>query len=284
MQGGELVSRAVVVHHQIVHSQHAGIGEHLLLDVVHQILAGAFAQQRAERIHHKAPAGDQDERRHAYAHQTVQHIPAGHAAQHCGNEHRAGAQHIVAAVGSSGNEGLGADDAPDGAVEAAHPQLDEDGRRQHCHREPAEQHRGGVQHLDHRFLQQRKADAENGHADCQTRQIFIPGMAEGVLCVRGLGGQLEAHQTDHVGRGVRQVVQSICHDGNGAEQGAHGQLAQTQQQVARHTHPAGKVAIGGAHLRVLRMVGLANEKTDQKLSHNGPPWAALDTCIPGYRL
>ena len=109
-------------------------------------------------------------------------------------------------------------------------------------------------------------------------------MAEGVFCVRGLGSQLEAHQTDHVGRGVRQVVQGICHDGNGAEQGAHGQLAQTQQQVARHTHPAGKVAIGGAHLRVLRMVGLANEKTDQKLSHNGPPWAALDTCIPCYRL
>ena len=284
MQGGELVSRAVVVHHQIVHSQHAGIGEHLLLDVVHQILAGAFAQQRAERIHHKAPAGDQDERRHAYTHQAIQHIPAGHAAQHRCNEHRAGAQHIVAAVRSSGNEGLGADDTPDGAVEAAHPQLDEDGCDQHGHREPAEHHRGGVQHLDHRFLQQRKADAENGHADYQPRQIFIPGMAEGMLCVRGLAGQLEAHQTDHVGRGIRQVVQGICHDGNRAEQSAYGQLAQTQQQVACHAHPAGKVAVGGAHLRVLRMVGLADEKTNQKLSHNGPPWAALDTCIPCHRL
>ena len=43
-------------------------------------------------------------------------------------------------------------------------------------------------------------------------------------------------------------------------------------------------SVGGAHLRVLRMVGLADEKTNQKLSHNGPPWAALDTCIPCHRL
>jgi len=93
-------------------------------------------------------------------------------------------------------------------------------------------------------------------------------MAEGVFGVRGLACQPEAHQTDHVGRGIRKVIQGIRRDGDGAEQGAHGQLAQAQQQVAHHAHHAGKVAVGGTHLGVLRMVGLADEQTNQELCHN----------------
>ena len=128
--------RAVVVHHQVMHAQHAGVAHHSLLDVIHQVIAGAFAQQRAEGVHHQTPAGDQDE------HATPTPIRPSSMSQPvtrhrmAGNEHRTGAQHIVAAVRRRGNEGLGADGAADGAVEAAHPQLDQNGSDQHGHGQP----------------------------------------------------------------------------------------------------------------------------------------------------
>ena len=232
MDGRKLMAGAVVVHHQVMYTQHAGITHHGLFDMLHKILAGAFAQQRAQGIHHQSPAGDQDEHRHAHAHQAIQHVPAGHPAEDGGHQHGSGAQHVVAAVGGGGDEGLGGNDASDGAVEAAHPQLDQNGHHQHRHGQPAELHRRGVQHLGDRLLQQGKADAQNRHTDHQPRQILKAGMAVGMLGIRCLGSQLEAHQTDDIGGSIRKVIQRIGSDGDRAEQGAHHKFAQTEQDIA----------------------------------------------------
>ena len=124
-----------------------------------------------------------------------------------------------------------------------------------------------MEHLDHRLLEQGKADAQDGHADHQTGQIFIAGVAVGMLGIRCLGSQLEADEADHVGRSVREVVQSIRHDGDGTEQGACQQLAQAEQQVAGHAHTAGKVAVGRAGSRVLGIIGVPDEPADQELRH-----------------
>ena len=280
MQRGKLVPRAVVVHHQVMHAQHAGVAHHSLLDVIHQVIAGAFAQQRAEGVHHQTPAGDQNEHGHAHTHQTIQNVPAGQAAQNGGNEHRTGAQHIVAAVRRRGNEGLGTDGASDGAVEAAHPQLDQNGSDQHGNGQQTELHRCGMQHLDHRLLQQGKANAQHRHADHQPGQILIPGMAEGVFRVRCSGRQFEPHQTDDIGRCIRQVVQGIGHDGDGTEQRAHGELAQAEQNIAHHAHDAGQIAIGGPGVRVLRIVGVTDKQTDQQLRHKKPPGQRWQPAYP----
>ena len=258
---------AVVVHHQVMYAQHAGIAHHGLVDMLHQILAGAFAQQRAQGVHYQPPAGDQDKHRHAHAHQAIQHIPAGHPAEDGGHQHGRGAQHVVAAVGGGGDEGLGGNDAADGTVEAAHPQLDQNGYHQHRHGQPAKLHRGGMQHLDHRLLQQGKADAQNGHADHQPRQILKAGVAVGMLGIRCFGGQLEAHQTDDIGGCIRKVIQCIGSNRDRAEQGAHHKLAQTEQDIAHHAHHTGQIAVGGTDAGVLRGIRAAYKQTDQKLRH-----------------
>ena len=208
-------------------AQHPRVAHDGVLDVLHQLRRGAFAQQGAEGVHHKPPARPEDERRHGHAHEAVQHVPARQVGEDGGQEHGAGGQHVVPAVGGGGHQSLGVDALADGLIEAAHPELDADGRRQHRHAEPAEHHRRGVEHLQDRFLQQRKPDGEDGDADHEAREVLIPGVTVGVLLVRAFGCQPEAHKAHHIGGSVRKVVQRVGHDGDGAEQRPRRQLAQT---------------------------------------------------------
>ena len=120
-----------------------------------------------------------------------------------------------------------------------------------------------MEDFHHRFLAQRKPDGQDGDADHQPGKVFVPGVAVGVLGVRGLGGQPEADEADDVGRSVRQVVQSICHDGDGAEQGAGNQFADAEQQIAGHADQAGQVAVGGADGGVAGVVRVPDKQTDQ---------------------
>ena len=109
VEGCELMPRAVIVHHEVVHPQHTGVAHDRLLNVLHQLRAGALAQQGAEGVHHKPPARPEDERRHCHAHEAVQHVPARQVGENGGQEHGAGGQHIVPAVGGGGHQSLGAD-------------------------------------------------------------------------------------------------------------------------------------------------------------------------------
>ena len=271
MQGGELVPGAVIVDHEVMHAQYPGIAHDGPLNVLHQLGAGALAQQRAQGIHHQAPSGPEDERRHAHAHNAIHDAVARQAAQDGGKEDRSGGQHIVAAVGGGSHQGLRVDLFAHGAVEAAQPELDEDGRRQHPDAEPAERHRRGVEYFQSRFFQQRETDGQNGDADHEARQILVPGVAVGVLRIRGLGRQPEANEADHIGRGIRQVVQGVRHDGDGAKQGACQQLADTEQDIAGHAHQTGQIAVGRADSGVFHIIRALDEAADQKLSHIVPP-------------
>ena len=263
VERSELVAGAVIVDHEVVYAQHTGVGHDGPLDVRHQLRRGRFAQQRAEGVHHEAPAGPEDERGHRHAHEAVEDVPARGTAQDGREQDGARGQHVVAAVGSGGKQRLGGDALPYGAVEAAHPELDGDGSSQHTDAEPTEDDGCGVEDFHHRFLAQRKPDGQDGDADHQPGKVFVPGVAVGVLGVRGLGGQPEADEADDVGRSVGQVVQSICHDGDGAEQGAGNQFADAEQQIAGHADQAGQVAVGGADGGVAGVVRVPDKQTDQ---------------------
>ena len=127
-----------------------------------------------------------------------------------------------------------------------------------------------MQHFERRFFQQRKPDGEDGDADHEARQILVPGVAVGVLFIRAFGRQPEAHKAHHVGRGVREVVQGIGHDGDGAEQCPRRQLAQTEQEIAGHAHKAGQIAVGRADGGVLGIVRVPDEQVDEQLCHKIP--------------
>ena len=231
------------------------------------IFQGRFAQQGAEGIHDEAPARPEDERSHCHTHDAVDDVPARNAAEDGGEQDSTGGQHVVAAVGGGGQQRFGSDALAHRAVEAAHPELDGDGNGQHPKAEPAENDRRGVQDFADGLFAQRKADGKDGHADHQPGEVLVAGVAVGVLRIRGLGGQPEADEADDVGRSVREVVQRIGHDGDGAKQGAHRQLADAEQDIASHPHKAGQVAVSGADRRVLGVGGMLDEQADQKLGH-----------------
>src|SRR5699024_5584831 len=127
VQGGELPPPAVVVHHQVMHAQHPRIGQHLFLQLSHQLGGSTLPQQGAKGVLHQAPARPQDKGRHAHAHDAVDDTQAGGLAQHRREQHHAGGNDVVAAVGGGGQQRVGVDGVADGAVKPAEPQLDRDG-------------------------------------------------------------------------------------------------------------------------------------------------------------
>ena len=76
--------------------------------------------------------------------------------------------------------------------------------------------------------------------------------------------QAEAHQADHVGARIGQVVQCVRRNGHTAKQGAHRKLARKQQHIAHNPHHAGQVAVSSAHGAVLDIGRITDKKSDQK--------------------
>ena len=101
MHAGELPAGAVIVNHQIMHAQHAGIAHQLFADMADQFRRRRVAQQRVKRLFDQRNAADEDEHRHRRADIAIQFQPGqlggNRAQQHC-----AGGDHIVAAVAGRG--------------------------------------------------------------------------------------------------------------------------------------------------------------------------------------
>ena len=76
--------------------------------------------------------------------------------------------------------------------------------------------------------------------------------------------QAEAHQADHVGACIGQVVQCVRRNGHTAKQGAHRKLARKQQHIAHNPHHTGQVAVSSAHGAVLDIGRITDKKSDQK--------------------
>ena len=69
-------------------------------------------------------------------------------------------------------------------------------------------------------------------------------MAEGMAWVRRFGGNAEAQQRDHGGAGIREVVEGVRRDGDGAGEGPGKELAQKQQQVQPDPNSAAENTVG----------------------------------------
>ena len=62
--------------------------------------------------------------------------------------------------------------------------------------------------------------------------------------VRRFGGNAEAQQRDHRGTGIREVVEGVRRDGDGAGEGPGKELAQKQQQVQPDPNSAAENTVG----------------------------------------
>ena len=119
---------------------------------------------------------------------------AAQPADQGGEQHHAGADDIVAAVRAAGLQGLRTDSIPDFFVKQRHPELDREGQRQHDDGQHPELRQGGVPDLIHRGQEQFEAGGHDQGRHPQGGEVFHPAVAEGVLGIRLLSRQLEAHQ------------------------------------------------------------------------------------------
>ena len=243
MQHRKTAAGAVVMHHQIVHSQNARIAAHGILDLLHKFRARRFAQQRAERIPHHADAAIQNKHCHSQPHKAIHARNTGKLCYKQRNQHCCRRDHIIAAVGRRCHQHLRIDHSADLAVEGCHPKLYQNRNRQHGGAEPAEHGRLRVQHLAKAFFAQLYADHQDHHRYRQRRNIFIACMAIGMLHIGRGAAQLKAHQADHIAAGIRKVVQPIGQNGNAAKHGPRRQLTGAQQYVTHDAHHAGQVAV-----------------------------------------
>ena len=206
MEADQPVAGAVVVDHQIMHAQHAGVAQGFFLDMFDKVRVRRRTQQRVDRVFDEHRAAVENKQRYTDAHESIEPGKAGQLGQHGGDQHDTGGDDIVAGIGGGGKQRVRVDALADRAVEAAHPELDEDGRHEHGDRQPAEADRCGGQYFGEAFLEQLNANDQNHHRNRQPGEIFIPRVAVGMLGISRARAELEADQADDVGAGVRQVV------------------------------------------------------------------------------
>ena len=79
--------------------------------------------------------------------------------------------------------------------------------------------------------------------------------------------QAEAHQADHVGACIGQVVQCVRRNGHTAKQGAHRKLARKQQHIADNPGDPGQLSVSFAHGGVGGILIVRNKAPQKKGRH-----------------
>ncbi len=124
------------------------------------------------------------------------------------------------------------------------------------------------------FLQggfpQLRPHQQDDHGDHQPGDILQPPVAEGVVLVRGLGGQLEAQQGDHGGTGVGEVVYRVGGDGDGAAENSGQELSCEEEEVQADAHAAAQNAVGPADRRGGDIFGILDEMPGKETDHGTP--------------
>ena len=271
MKADQAVAGTVVVDHQIVDAQHAGVAQRLFLNMGDQGGVGRCAQQRVDGIPHERCAAVQNKPGNTQTHHAVNAVEPGEVGQHRGDQHGGGGDDIVAGIGGGCHQGFRVDAPADGAVQARHPELDKNGSDQHQNHRNAEGNLGGMQNLFKAAFQQLDADDKDHHGYGKPCQILIPGVSIRMLGIGGARPQPEADQADQIGACIRKVVQAVCRDGNTARKYADGGFAGKQQQVADNADKAGKVAVGGANLAIRVLFVVFNKGADQKIDQRRTP-------------
>lgn len=111
MDAGKAAARPVVMHHEIVEAENVHMRGHKIRDGAHKRFIRLRAQQRVDGVLHYADARPQNKQRHQKPSPAVDHQPR-QPPDHAGKQHRAGRDHVAAAVGRGGGQRGGADLLP----------------------------------------------------------------------------------------------------------------------------------------------------------------------------
>ena len=269
MEGEDAPSRAVVVDDQVVDADDLRVGAYQRLDLLHELGGGGLAQQGVDGIPGRAETGPQDEQRHRRAAPAVDlYVPE--MSRQGPQQHGGGSQAVAEAVHGGGGHGGGGQLFSCRPVVVGHVQLYRDGDPQDYGYQRTEIHRLRGEDLLHGGFPQFHAHQQDYHRDYQPGDILPPAVAEGVVPVRGLGGQLEAQEGDHGGPRVRKVVHRVGGDGDGAAEDARQELPGEEKQVQRDAYKAAEDAVGAADRLVGGILIVLYEMLGEKMDHGSP--------------
>ena len=270
VRGGEPTSGAVVVHPELMHIEHTGAREHAVANVLHELRGGCLAQERAHGIPHEADTAYQHEQAEREAHPAVELHARALRDQRTG-QHAEGGDGVVSGVHRHGFERLGVDAARHELIESHHPGLHPDGHEHDRQQRQAELHGLGMQDAGEARPAELHAHGHDQHRGHEPRQILEAPVTVRMPRVRRALGELEPEQAHDVAGGIRQVVDSVGHDGDRTRCHADRALRQAEQYVADDAHRAGKLPVGAPDHRVRRFAVIMHEQLDEPCGHRTSP-------------
>ena len=104
-----------------------------------------------------------------------------------------------------------------------------------------------MQDLVYRVPQQLKPHEDDDHRDRKTGKILDASVSKGVIRIRLLAGKLEAKQRDGARARVREVVERVRRDGDGAGDRAGKELEREKNDIQADTHDAAEHAVRLPH-------------------------------------
>ena len=150
-------------------------------------------------------------------------------------------------------------------VDAGHEKLDYKGEDQHGDGERVEVSRRRGGYLADRLPGELYADGNDEHGDGHAGQVLEATVTVWVALVGGAACQLEANEAHDIARGVREVVEGICSDGDRAYHEANNTLGRAQEQVETYANRAGEKSVGTARPRVPRVCRIGHKAGDDAL-------------------
>ena len=238
MQAAGIGVRAVVVQDEVVAAADLGIGQHDPLDGFRQVDVGGLAEDMGQRLPQHLQAGLDDEKGDDRAKPGFER-KAGENEQQGGDQRGGGDDAVHHRVLSRVHQSI--------RVQLFALLFHVAAQEQFCNDRQGDDNQGcgrivgdpGMDDLLDGLCQGRDAGVQHDQADDHGAQVLDSSVAEGVLLVRFLSGQLRADDGDDAAQGVAEVVHGVQDDGDRAGDEADGRLGYGQQHVDGHTDDAG---------------------------------------------
>ena len=115
----------------------------------------------------------------------------------------------------------------------------------------------------HGTFQQFRTHQQDNHGHKQSGYIFDSAMAEGMTGVRLLAGHPETYKSNDGGTCIREVVESVCSNGNGIADSSGDKFPGEETEIQENAHSAAQNAVCLPNGRVLSIDSVFNENVGQ---------------------
>ena len=266
VKGDHLSARTVVVNDHIMDAADGLMGHNDLFDLVDEFFGRRCAKERLDGLSRGVDAGVEDEDRKRNTDIRVDR-KVGELRGDNGEKYNGCGDHVVSAVdGSRAHRGRIDDLRPFEVVEH-HVGFYQKGSDQHRDGKDRAVDRCRVDDaLDRGFTELEAHDADQKGND-ETRDVLQATVTERMVGVRCFSRETKTDHRDDRRSCVGEVVQSVTDDGDGVRENTHDELSDEKQDVEEDTARTADTSDVAADLRLLRLIDILHQFSDQKRDH-----------------